>query len=288
MNQARYRLAVAAAVLAAALAAAADSQTTQPAAPATTQAAVKIAQPKEFLELAAKARGLEGVHIKGRGAVTGEESELPPEYRQYTFEIWAKPPAAKTRLDVPSQEVRVCDGKHVYAYRPATADGPLGRRRKVTPANFYHAVDLAAVVLDSAAGYENLAASVKFVPTDEVAEHAKGFPGLKWFALESVAKPGSAIHHLLKGTSEVRMGISPKDGLMRVSTAKLEIKVEREDGRSEVVRPVSSVFFETVRAEKIRDEEFKLPAAALEAQWTDADTGKPIPAPKEVIAEKKP
>ncbi|KPK80316.1 MAG: hypothetical protein AMJ81_12225 [Phycisphaerae bacterium SM23_33] len=129
---------------------------------------------------------------------------------------------------------------------------------------------------------------MKFVPTDEVAEHAKGFPGLKWFALESVAKPGSAIHHLLKGTSEVRMGISPKDGLMRVSTAKLEIKVEREDGRSEVVRPVSSVFFETVRAEKIRDEEFKLPAAALEAQWTDADTGKPIPAPKEVIAEKKP
>lgn len=264
------------------LAGAAASQTTHPAAPATslpqTRPAPAVTQPAEFLALAAKARQIKAVHVKGRGVVTGENVELPKHLKEFTFEIWARPPAAKTRLDIPAQEVRLCDGKHVYTYRAKTPAGPRGRRRTITPGNFYHAIGLAAVVVDAANGYASLSKGVRFVPAAEVPEYAEKFPSLKWFQLKPVGS-NEPPHHLFRETSQVKVGISAVDGLPRVLTATLSIKEPK---------PTSTVLFEAVQPRKIEDESLKLPPEAALAAWRDADTGKSVSVPKALIAAKKP
>ena len=142
-----YQLALAVAVY---LSAPAGSQTTRPAAETATAPAASIAQPAELIQLALKARKLKSVYIKGRVLITSSpEQKLPPHLREAAFEIWARPPVVKTSLDVPSRQVRVCDGQYVYTYWLQDGKTPRGRRRKVTAANFYDAIDLGAVAADA-------------------------------------------------------------------------------------------------------------------------------------------
>ena len=267
-------LALAAAVY---LSAPAGSQTTRPAAETATAPAASIAQPAELIQLALKARKLKSVYIKGRVLITSSpEQKLPPHLREAAFEIWARPPVVKTSLDVPSRQVRVCDGRYVYTYWLQAGKTPRGRRRKVTAANFYDAIDLGAVAADAANGYANLTSSVRFVAAAPPEGHAGKHGALKWFRLEAVVKPP---HHLLRKTTEVILGISPADGLVRVMIGKGKPK----DG----IVPTTTVLFEKVVPRELKPEELKLPPAAAEVQWFDGDDQGAIPVPQAVIAAKK-
>ena len=265
----------------------AGSQTTPPAAPAigpTTQPAattpgpsIEVSQPPEFTELAAKASKLKGAYVKGTAIVTGgEEGELPPELRRIEFEIWAQPPAAKLTFPPPFSEVRVTDGKFVYTLREEAGGKGVGRRRLLTTANYYHALELAAVICDAANGYKNLAAAVRFAPIDFQSEHAKKLGTLKWFELIPVVRP---THHLLTGTRTVKVGIGTDDGMMRILVGERE----HEEKKSTV-----TVVFDTLRKDQIAAAALKLPAAAAKAEWEDADTRKLISVPKNIIEPPKP
>ena len=254
----------------------AGSQTTRPAA-STTTAPAAIAQPAELTQLALKARKLKSLYIKGKVLITSSPvQKLPPHLREAAFEIWARPPLVKTSLEIPSKQVRLCDGRYVYTFWGRLGQQPLGRRRRVKPGNFYDAVDLGAVAVDAANGYANLAASVRFVPTAPPAKHAATHPELKWFRLEPVVSPP---HHLLRKTSEVVLGISPADGMVRVM-------VGRGKAKGGVV-PTTTVLFEKVVPRKLKPEELKLPPAAAEVQWFDGDTRRSISVPQAVIAARK-
>ncbi|KKL92497.1 hypothetical protein LCGC14_1884120, partial [marine sediment metagenome] len=105
-----------AAALAALLVNEAGSQTTRPSSPATAPSTTRPVegpvQTAEFIELAAKAQKLKGVHIKGKWLLLA-----PPNKSEVAFEIWAAPPLAKTLMVVPSRHMRLTDGNHVYTYR---------------------------------------------------------------------------------------------------------------------------------------------------------------------------
>ena len=276
MKRYMARCAFAAAVAATWLPGTARSQTPPVSAPTPTTAPARVPQPQELLQLAEKARKLRSVHIRGKGVVDDPDAKLPAELKEFRFEIWAVPPACKTALEIPSREVRVCDGKYAYTYREAPAQAPRAQRRRVTQAGFYRSLGLAAVVVDATSGYANLTASVKFVPIPAPAAYEKQVPGLKWFRLESAARTP---HYLLRDASSVRIGISPADGLVRVLTARLKVKEPQ---------PTATVFFETVRLEQVDPRSLKLPAAAGKAKWTDADTGKEMPVPRGVLSAPKP
>jgi hypothetical protein len=259
------------------------AQTTRPAPPASqpTSAAsrpvVKIPQPAEFVALAAKARKIKAVYVKGAAIIeTGKTTTRPAKSEQVGFEIWARPPAVKLQLATPDREVRVGDGKFVYTMRRPPGAEAQGRRRRVTATNFYHSLEVAAVVCDAATGYANLAETVVFAPADGEPKYAKTMPNLKWFRLAPVTKPH---HHLLKGVKAVKVGISSRDGLMRVLVG----RIVRDDKEKAI-----AIVFQTVRRAAVKDEDLKLPAAAAQAKWTDADTGRPVPAPRKIIAKPKP
>ena len=253
-----------------------DAQTTSPSrAPATSLVprAPKVRQPAEFVELATKAKNLKAVYIKGVAIAAGaEKQESATQPRRVEFEIWAQPPAAKLKVPYPVGEIRVSDGTFVYAFREKAAEQAQGRRRKLVPANYYHALEVAAVVCDAATGYRNLASQAKFIPVEYESKYAKGLPPLKWFRLDAAMDPP---HHLLKDTKEVYAGINPKTGLMQALVGQIE-----RDGKESTV----AVVFQTVRPGALTADTFKLPAAAAKAEWLDAEVGRTIPAPKQAIA----
>jgi len=217
------------------------------------------------------------VHVKGAAIVTGgEDGDLPLELRRIDFEIWAQPPAAKLKFPPPFSEVRVTDGKFVYTLREEAGGKGMGRRRLLAPANYYHALEMAAVICDAANGYKNLTAAVKFTPIEFQSEHAKKLGPLKWFELTPVVRP---THHLLSGTRTVKVGIGPDDGLMRILVG----EQDRGDKKSTV-----TVVFETVTKDRIAAAALKLPPAAAKAEWEDADTRKLISVPKKLIEQPKP
>ena len=269
------------------LVAPAGSQTTRPGAPAespTTRPAaaipgpsIQISQPPEFTKLAAKAGKLKGAYIKGAAIITGgEEGQLPPELRRIDFEIWAQPPAAKLTFPPPFSEVRVTDGKFVYTLREEAGGKGKGRRRLLTSANYYHALELAAVICDAANGYKNLTTTVRFAPIDFQSQYAKKLGTLKWYELTPVVRP---THHLLTGTRTVKVGIGTDDGLMRILVGEREHKEKKS---------TVTVVFDTVRKDQIAASALKLPPAAAKAEWEDADTRRLISVPKNIIEPLKP
>ncbi len=273
--KARYRYAILAALAAAVLVGgSAVSQTSPPAEePATTtRPAPKIEQPASFLALAEKARKLGGVYVRGAAIAEAQKDDAPPELRRIGFEMWAQPPSAKLQVAAPVEEVRVTDGQFVYAFWSPPGEQPRGRRRQLTPANYYHALETAAVLCDAANGYQNLAAGVKFLPIHHESKYAKGLPKLEWFRAQAATEPP---HHLVAQTKEVTVGIDPKDGLMRVLVARIE-----RDKKETTVACV----LEEIRRETIDAAIFRLPAAAARAQWTDAETGGSISTPQKFIA----
>ena len=288
----RYPAAVVAVAVAAVVAlqvAPAGSQSTRPAdEPRTTGPAEQIVQPAEFIKLAAKARKLEAVYAKGAGYVeTLEKLEkpLPADMMKVDFEVWVVPPLAKTALAT-SQEVRVSDGEYVYALTSRPEALLQGRRRKITPGNFYHVLDMAAVYCDAAGGYQNLTRAVKFVPIAAPAKFAKRFPDLRWFQLQAATE---LVHHLVEGTQWVKMGLDPDDGLARVIVgAKLKQTEEAEGQPGRALQVEVSVVFDQIRQGGVKQVDLKLPAAGAKATWIDTDTSKPIPPPSHLIAAEQP
>ena len=147
MNVKRYPAAAAAAGVVAVmvfLVAPVGSQLTRPAddEAQTTTSTQQIAQPGEFVELATRACRLKAVYAKGAGYVeTSEELEkpLPPEMKKMAFEVWVVPPLAKTAMPAP-QQVRVSDGKCVYTLVRGPKATLYGRKRRITPTNFYSSI----------------------------------------------------------------------------------------------------------------------------------------------------
>ena len=268
---------------AAMLAAGAASQTPpEPTAkPAATRPAAKIVQPREFLDLAAKARKLKSVWAQGTGRVkTTPPRDLPADQKQVNFTVWAVPPAAKVVLAIGDGETRVSDGTFAYVLRKRPGAKAMGRRRRITPANLYHALDRAAVFCDAAAGYANLAAAVRFIADRPPARFATQFPKLRWFKL---AAETNTPHHLLAGAEWVRVGIDPADGLMRVLVASMTKGTGDEKVHVEV-----SVVYAKVVCGKAAAGDLKLPPDAAKAEWIDADTGKGMLPPAHLIAAAKP
>jgi len=244
--------------------------------PATATAsapAVKVLQPKAFLDLAAKAKKTRDVYVKG-AAIVHVGKDKP---KQIEFEVWARPPAARQRVFAAFEEVRVTDGKYVYTLRKAANNRHEGRRRKLTPVNYYHALDRAAVICDAATGYADLIGSVRFDVDEPLPIFGKRYANLKWFRLAPASKPP---HHLLVGTKNTQAAIDPKDGVIRILTAEL---ADRK------VRTRTTVMFKAVSHGKIDDENLKLPAVAAEAKWIDADSadGRAIAPPTHLIAPAK-
>ena len=244
--------------------------------PATATAsapAVRIAQPKAFLDLAIKARKTRDVYVKGASIVhVGKDKP-----KQIEFEIWARPPAARQRLFAAFDEVRATDGKYVYTLRKSANGQYQGRRRKLTPVNYYHALDRAAVICDAATGYANLIDSVRFDVDERLPIFGKAYANMAWFRLAPATKPP---HHLLVGTKNTQVAIYPKDGVIRILTAEL---ADRK------VRTRTTVMFKAVSHGKISDENLKLPAVAAQAKWIDADSadGRAIGPPTHLIAPAK-
>ena len=259
---------------------AAGLQTTRPApapTPATTTSApaAGIRQPAAFKALAAKARKITSVHVKGLAIAesTGQDDDSP-KTTKVQFELWVRGRLTKQRLSPPLTEVRVSDGTYVYSFRRRPGSRPQGRRRRLTASNMYHALEAAAVFRDAGGGYANLAAAVKFVPVTADRTYGPKLPGLKWFRLSARTRPP---HHLLRGVKEVRIGLSPKDGLARAVVG----RSEREGRKTTMV-----VLFQVVQAGGAAGEDFRLPPEALRAQWMDVDgeEPRPIPPPRQVIA----
>ena len=253
------------------------SQTTRPAtAPATLPGT--IPQPQAFVELAAKAAKIRGVHAVGRWELARPPLEGGKARKDvFAFEVWAAPPRMRASVDSPSRQTRVSDGQFVYTYAREPRRPVEARRRALSEANVYHAAGLGGPVLDAARGYASLVRSVRLCPMPEPAGFAKAFPKLKWFRIEGVTMPR---HHLVAGTAKVIVGISPADGLMRVMIAQLP--------EPEKPPTTSSVFFDKVTVREVKAEEMMLPNEAGTAQWMDTDRKQAIPVPTQLIAPNKP
>jgi hypothetical protein len=204
-----------------------------------------------------------------------QTATAPEESRRVEFEIWARPPAVKMKVAIPAEEVRVSDGEWVYTLLRRPEGDYEGRRRRLTAGNLYHALPVAAVIVDAATGYANLAASVKFVPTTADPRFEGKSPPLKWFQLEPAVLPP---HHLLAGVRTVKVGIGADDGLVRALVAR---------GEKETKGPVSIVVLETVKKAELKAEDLTLPPEAAGAKWRDRDTDQPIAAPAKLIVPAK-
>ncbi len=268
---------VAALILPALLAGGAKAQTTTPATLPTTAPAPRIAQPIEFLALAAKARKIKGLYVKGSMIVeTHKDGQPPAKPNRLEFEIWVSRPNAMVKMPAPVHETRLSDGKFVYTLREAPGQAPQGRQRRLTAANYYHALEVAAVVCDAADGYRNLADAVKFTPIEHASEYAKKDVPLQWFRLDAVTRPP---HHLVRDVEQVKVGMHPADGLARVLTGQFQ----SEGGNTTV-----NMVFDVVKHGPIKPEQFRLPHQAAAAKWEDADLKEPIPPPLKKIEPPKP
>jgi len=268
---------VAAVILPALLAGAAKAQTTAPATLPTTAPAPRIAQPAELLALAAKARKIKGVYVKGSMIVeTQKDGQPPAKPNRLEFEIWVSPPHAMVKMPAPVHETRLTDGKFVYTLREAPGQTPQGRQRRLTAANYYHALEVAAVVCDAANGYKNLADAVRFTPIEHASKYAKKDVRLRWFRLDAVARPP---HHLIRDVAEAKVGLHPADGLARIVTGEFQ----NEGGKTTV-----NMVFEVVKHGPIKPEQFRLPHQAAAAKWQDADLKEPVAPPLKKIEPPKP
>lgn len=259
----------------------AGGQTVPASDPAASQpgAATKpVEQPAEFTALAKKAARLPGLNLKGATGMLKDEKEVAAAdvaRDGVEFEIWATPKTSRITVLLPKEQaVAVSDGE--FAYSIAERAGQMvGYRRRITAANYYHAMPLASAAMDALNGYANLAASVRFVP-DNPDRRFAGLGNLKWFRLDPVTTPR---HHLLMGVRSVRVALSPVDGVIRVMLAEMEVldKPSRD----------SVVLMETVKVAPIAPGELLLPARAAELKWKDMDAAQAIPPPENVIERKQ-
>ena len=246
--------------------------------PATTRAAPRIKQPPAFLALAAKARELKAAHVTGSVTIEGDlPAGEPPE--KVTFNVWVQGEKARLSVNAPVGEQRVTDGRFAYILPRPHMGRPIGVRRRMTAANMYSSLSVAAVVRDAMSGYANLADGVKFVPVPPEAGHARRFGKLKWFRLDAARKP---VHPVLASADSriVTMGLSPADGLARVMLGRL-----RKSGK--LIFEV--IHYQTVKPGPVEGDDLKFTPGAAGAAWSDADKdGDRILPPMGLIAKPKP
>lgn len=246
--------------------------------PVATRAAPRIKQPPELLALAAKARKLKAAHVTGSVTIEGD---LPAGQtgEKVTFNVWVEGAKARLSVNPPVGEQRVTDGKFAYIFRRAGKARAIGVRRRMTAANTYNSLAVAAIVRDAMSGYADLANGVKFVPVPPEPDHARRFGKLKWFRLDAVGKP---VHPVLASADSrtVTMGLSPADGLARVMIGRL-----RKGGK--LIFEV--IHYQTVKPGPVKADDLKFTPEAADAAWSDADKdGNRILPPTVVIAEPKP
>ena len=254
----------------------------------------KVKQADAFVALARKAAGLEGVYVKGRFEMLNAPPEMPANMRKMPFETWTSPTRAKSVTHQGGYGMwTVYDGKHVYSMRTPRR----GRRAKLTGENFYRVLEIASINFDAAQGYANLGNVVAFAPIPAVDEYDKKVPGLTWF---QITGGKDKKHPFLRQFETIKYGLSPADGLVRVMYIEGPVRVRRAkvkpDGTEEEVDVPSKTAPQQFKAVMIADEvthkalkadDFKLPAEAGTAKWTDTDTGKEIDPPKALIAAKE-
>ena len=241
----------------------------------------KVKQPAEFVALARKASKLKGVYVKGslRVRLLGGAEKPPKKLVELKFEMWATRTLTRSRqYRGRSRGCSVSDGKHVYKFDPA---GGGGQRRKLTADRFYQGLGVAAVYCDGAQGYANLGNAVSFKPIGALDEYAKEVPGLKWF---QVTAGKESRHPFLRKFDTVKYGFSLTDGLVRVMHFE---QADRDPSdRQRGIRYETVILAEHVTPKALKADDFKLPAEAATAKWTDLDTGKAIDPPKALIAAK--
>ena len=246
--------------------------------PVATRAAPRIKQPPAFLVLAAKARKLKAAHVTGSITIEGDlPAGEPPE--KVTFNVWVQGAKARLSVKAPVGEQRVTDGRFAYILPRSGMGRPIGVRRRMTAANTYNSLSVAAIVRDAMSGYANLADGVKFVPVPPEAGHARRFGNLKWFRLDAARKP---VHPVLASADSriVTMGLSPADGLARVMIGRL-----RKGGK--VIFEV--IHYQTIKPGPVEGDDLKFTPGAAEAAWSDADKdGDRILPPMGLIARSKP
>ena len=245
--------------------------------PVATRAAPRIKQPPALLALAAKARKLKAAHVTGSVTNEGDlPAGEPPE--KVTFNVWVEGAKARLSVDPPVGEQRVTDGKFAYILRRAGKGRAIGLRRRMTAANTYNSLAVAAIVRDAMSGYADLTNGVKFVPVPPEADHARRFGKLEWFRLDAAGKP---VHPVLTSADSrtVTMGLSPADGLARVMIGRLK-------KRGKLI--VEIIHYHTVKPGPVKADDLKFTPEAADAAWSDADKdGKRIFPPTAVIAEPK-
>ena len=269
------------------------AQTTKPTSSTTTQKATsipskivesKIYQPAEFLTLADKAKKHRNLHIQGMALLDGEGvKEIPSEARRIEFEIWLKFPWVRIKFKSPDHQQRVSDGRYSYLFYFDNKGKLICQRKFITTQNLYHTLTTAAIFVDAAKGYENLASFVKFKPAAKVYIPQKyiqksklkvNTEKVRWFKIIPVRKP---IHPIARNWDSV-VGISTKDGLVYFLRGKKRAK-DKEI--------IVTYLFRVVSEGMVKDRDLKLPSIAAGASWIDADTVKPIAAPLKVISVKQ-
>ncbi len=258
------------------------AQTTRATLPITTRATAShgesipdIPQSKEFLSLATKAKRHGNVYIEGVALVSGENAKkIPPALRRIELKIWMKSPRVRIKFKSPDHQQRASDGKYSYLFRFDRQGKLVCQRKRITRQNLYQALKIAAIFVDAAKGYENLASAVRFRPAAgvDVSKYAREMKmgKLKWF---DIVPTGKIIHPIARGWKPT-VGISMHDGLVRV------LRGEKKIGSKKVV---VTYLFKVVRGGTVKDKDLKLPAVAAGASWIDADAGKPISTPSKMI-----
>jgi len=254
--------------------------------PARKKLTYKVKQSPEFIALAEKARGLQGVYAKGTMEMKGPK-DIPPERQRRTFETWTTPTAARavTASEGRTQTI-VYDGKYAYSFRKRSGSEGQGSRRKVTEERYYDHLEVASPSCDAARGYTNLGNVATFRPIPPDEEYGKKVPGLKWFQVVRAKTPPE--HTFVREMDTLKFGLSTADGLIRVILA----EQSRPSGPDGKVSRVQMVFlFSQVRHQAIKAGDVKLPPEAAKAEWRDRDGGekggKKMEPPLAVIATEK-
>jgi hypothetical protein len=245
-------------------------------APAPGGQATAPAQAAEFLALAEKARQARAVYVKGSTSAEPAAASGPTAATRPTvnFEIWAQAPSARLKVDLPFAEVRVSDGEYVYVLTREAGEYQ-GQRRRITTANYYSLLNMAAFVCDAAGGYANLSSACKFVPAAPEPPLDKKAPPLKWFVLEPI---GPRLQFML-GLASLKVGIGADDGLVRAVIGRAD---KSQGGWTQVIT------LEVVKVGQVKADDLLLPPEAASAKWKDRDTEQPLAAPAKLIAAGKP
>ena len=201
------RFAVSKLILSVSIAGVIYAQTTKPTSSSTPKATsmpskiieLKIYQPAEFLALADKAKKHRNLHIKGVALLDGEGvKEIPSSARRVEFEIWLKFPQVRIKFKSPDHQQRVSDGRYSYLFYFDNKGKLICQRKFITTQNLYHTLTTAAIFVDAAKGYENLASFVKFKPAAKVYIPQKyiqksnlkvNTEKVRWFRIIPVRKP---------------------------------------------------------------------------------------------------